>query len=162
MIDKVIAKLQQAKFKYKKGKEQKLLDRFVTIHADKINKPAYDEMRDAQKVMTNYVMNRGVGVDIYDAGEAIANGMATKPHIGKQTEGNLLVKVTNLLNGMIDEKIISADTKKVHRAEQNNFIVFDIKSEDLQYSRKTKKSYEDTFLRNLYRNIQEMTEKVTK
>ncbi len=162
MVNKILARLRQARFEYKRGKEQQLLDRFVTIHSNKINRPAYDEMRGAQKVITNYVMNQGVGVDIYDAGEAIVNGYATKPHVGKQTEGNLLVKVTNLLSGMVDEKLVSADAKKIHTVEHNDFVIFDIKADDLQYSRKTKKSYEDTFLRNLYRNIQEMTEKVTK
>ena len=162
MINKIITRLQQAKFEYKRGKEQKLLNRVVTIHADKINKPAYDQISGAQKVMANYVMKQGVGVDIYDAGEAVANGYATKPHKNEQLGGKLLVKVTNVLNGLEEEKLVSADTKQLHRNERTGFMVFDIKAEDLQYSRKTKKSYDDTFLRNLYRNIQEMTEKVTK
>lgn len=162
MVNKVMAKLRQVRFEYKRNKEQKLLNNFVTIHADKINKPAFDEMKDAQKVMVNYVMNKGVGVDIYDAKEAVASGFAVKPHKEETLAGKLLVKVTNLLNGMIDEKLISADTKQIHRVEKNDFIVFDVPSDGVQYARKTKKSYEDTFLRNLYRNIQEMTEKVTK
>ena len=162
MVNKVMAKLRQVRFEYKRGKEQKLLDNFVTIHADRMNKPAYDEIKDAQKVMANYVMRNGVGVDIYDAQEAVTSGFAVKPHKNETLADKLLVKVTNLLNGMVDEKLVSANTKKVHRTENVDFIVFDIPEDGVQYARKTKKSYEDTFLRNLYRNIQEMTEKVTK
>ena len=162
MINKVIAKLRQVRFDYKRNKEQKLLNNFVTIHADRINKPAYEEIKGAQKVMANYVMNKGVGVDIYDAQEAVASGFAVTPHKEESLAGKLLVKVTNLFNGLVDEKLVTADTKKVHRTVQNDFVIFDIPSDGLQYARKTKKSYDDTFLRHLYRNIQEMTEKVTK
>ncbi|MBE7709172.1 MAG: hypothetical protein E7Z93_01850 [Cyanobacteria bacterium SIG32] len=162
MVSKVMAKLRQVRVEYRRNKEQKLLNNFVTIHGDRINKPAYEEMKDAQKVMANYVMKNGVGVDIYDAQEAVTSGYAVKPHKDESLAGKLLVKVTNLLNGLEDEKLISADTKKIHRVEKTDYMLFDMPSEGLQYARKTKKTNEDTFLRNLYRNIQEMTEKVTK
>lgn len=162
MFARISAKLTQMRFNYKQNQERKLFNRFVTIYPDRINKPAYDQIMAAQKGMANFVMKKNVGVDIYDAQEAVTSGFAVKPHKNETLQNKLLVKVTNLLTGMIDEKLISADTKAISKHESYGFCVFDIPQDGLQYTRKTKKSTEDSFLRNLYRNIEEMTEKVTK
>ena len=162
MIKKISARLQKTHFKYKTNKEQQLLNNFVTLHGNHVNRQAYNEIQGAQKVIANYVMKHGVGIDIYDAREAVQNGYASKRHTSEDLTNKLLVKATNLLNGLSDEKLISANTSHTHIHRKENSIIFDIPQDGLQYSRIVTSTYEDNFLRNLYRNIQEMTEKITK
>lgn len=90
-------------------------------------------MHQAKYVMANYARNKAVKIDIYESVDSLQP--VPKNHI--------VLKVTNLIKHKTQQNTISSEVNQI-------------------YLHKTKNNTtEDNFLRNLYRIIQELTEKVT-
>lgn len=139
-------------------KEERFINNYVTIHNDSTYGDSYKQMYKARKTMANYAADKGVKIDIYDARHEL--GEHDSPIVENDLAEKLSVYVTNLLSNKQTKRFVSARTDEIHPHVVNDYFVVEIPSDGIQQVRLTKHEYEDTFLRNLYRNIEDMTNKV--
>lgn len=134
MIKRISTGLRQAG--YKMTKNHMPIEKFVNIQGEFINNDAVNQMYQARGVLANYAKNKAVRIDIYETPDSFDKG--------HDYSKRMVVRITNLINGNKTlQNTIGSDVNQI-------------------YLHKTKKSTtEDNFLRYLYRNIQELTEKVT-
>lgn len=120
------------------------------IEADK-------EIYNARSTIANYAKNNWVSVDIFDAVPSgdVKNG-AKDPLADK-----MIVLVKHLLTGKQTHRLLSTDTTAV--VNYSNYGINTGKASKLSGQNGIGRrlfSHEDSFLRNLYRNIVEMTDTV--
>lgn len=135
-------------------KERNYLNKYVNIHDISINDDAYKQMHTARKGIANYLADKCMAVDIYDAQNTA--GAAAKSASGVNLKDKIRVEVTDLLFGKTTSRFLNADTKETTIHSVPDYFVVEYVEDGLQQTRLTSHDYEDNFLRNLYRNISEM------
>ena len=153
MIKRISTGLRQAG--YKMTKNHMPIEKFVTIQGEFINNDAVNQMYQARGVLANYAKNKAVRIDIYETPDSFDKG--------HDYSKRMVLRITNLINGnKTQQRTISSDTNqiKIHRLKRDYW--FKMGQSDECYIKEIENTTEDNFLRNLYRNIQEMTEKVRK
>lgn len=136
-----------------------LINKYVKIHDVNTYGDSFNQMYNAKEVMANYAKNNGVSIDIYDAKKLLDDDEYVSPIIENDFSDKLNVIVTNLLNGKSKAKIVSANTDKTYPKIAEVPIV--LTSDNVEHMRKGIRQTEDSFLRNLYRNIENLTNYVT-
>lgn len=132
------------------ARKEKQISKYLRID-DLINSDARAQIYTARHGIANYAKANGVSVDIY--GPAAANGSC----------GTIGIMVTNLSNNFKKINLLSADTNAKHihtnfppkQKTDEHFIIFDLTDNQSKYS------YEDNFLRNIFRHISNLTNDVT-
>ena len=129
-------------------KAEKEISEYLKVNVS--NKAADAEIYNARGTIANFAKHRGISVDIFDAKRLC--------DVKDPFSDKMIIIVENLLNGKQTQKQISTDTKAV--VNYSNYAgTADTAS---KLSRNIKRfSHEDGFLRNLYRNIADMTATVT-
>lgn len=139
-------------------REQRFLDNYVNIHNNTTYGDSYQQMMSARKTIANYLRDKGVAIDIYDARQML--GEHDSPVIEDKLSDELWVEATDLLTNKHLAKVVSAKTDKVHIHTVSDYIVVNNVQDGVQQTRLTSHKFEDNFIRNLYRNIEELVKKV--
>lgn len=127
---------------------------------------SYSLMDNAREVIARYAKSRNVQVQVYDA--ATRKVIAANHAKPETLVDKIVVSVRNLATGKTRSRIVSADPDATHifkpqpkidvqKLETINPIT---KQNKLLVLNRTQ-NVEDTFLRNLYRNIADLADKVT-
>ncbi len=136
----------------KYNKEQKFINKYVKIHSNRKYNDAFTQINKARKTIANYAADKGVVIDVYDVERV--------PELPNSTSRKLMLEVTDLLTGKCKNKVLDARTDRTYPHVENDYIVIDYPHDGIQQTRLTKHEYEDTFLRYLYRNIENLTNKL--
>ena len=118
-------------------------------------------MYTARETLANYAKDKGVTIDIHDARKLLEDDESVSPILENKFAEKLYVVVTNLLSGKSKTKFVDANTDKLYPKVAQRPIIIPNEKDYTDVARQSVRNTEDTFLRNLYRNIEELTEKVT-
>lgn len=155
-IQRIINNIQNKVDFIKYKNKQNFVNKFVPINDTGSNPKALNEIYQVRDRLAKEASSNGVCIEIFDKTNAINGSEAAEVSRDK----NLLVRVTNLLNNKNILRVVNGDTEKISQHKTNSYIVIDYPADGIQQTRITTSTYEDTFLRNLYRNIADMTNKV--
>ena len=131
-------------------KEQKFLNKHVSIDVN-LEPDTYNQLSSARKTLANYAKNKKVNISFVDC---------------KNDKNNLVVMVSNLkkskntINTDSASALISKDVNKTYTHSTPSYFVVDIPSDGIQVVRETSHKHEDNFLRNIYRNVSDMVDKI--
>ena len=145
----------------KVAKKENEINRFVRIHDINTYGDSYKQMCTAKETIANYAKKHGVSVDIYDARKVLEDDCDAPVCVQNNLSDKINVIVSNLLTGKSKSRFVSANTDMVYDKVATSQILIPSKAEDIEIVRKTTKQVTDSFLRNLYRNIEDMTKQVT-
>ena len=160
-IPNIISSLKTARTKNLQKRKLAILNQNIRIHDKNTYGDSYKQMMDAREIIANYVQPKGVTVDIFDAKRLIANDETAPSSIKDYMADKINVVVTNIINGKFENKIISANTDKTHPKTAKTNVMIHLKEDELEVIRHGYRQISDSFLRNLYRSIEELTRKVT-
>jgi len=139
------------------------IKRNFQVHDSDFYGNASSQMYQAREVIARYAVSKGVAVDIFDARRLYNQAENVSSATGNKPSDKMHVMVTNLLNGQSESRIVSANTDKVYPKVREHGVLIPVRGEQDQQTPYILTNYtEDTFLRNLYRNIEQMTNSLTK
>ena len=127
----------------------------VRIHDINTYGDSFGQLYNAREILGNYAMHKGVLIDIY-------RGERYLPESLSETNGDILkdklfLKITNKKNGKQKLGLVDADTNKIYKHEVVGY-TFEETSDETQIVKKhVLQTCDDTFLRNLYRKIEKLT-----
>lgn len=136
-------------------KKEKMLAGYFKVHDDTIYGDSYNQLYNARTTFANYAKSKGISIDVYDARQTIASDEYAPVNIENSLSDKLMLKVTNILTGKSKSRIISADTDKIH--VHNNIKLDVFHNGNVTETYETKQLHEDTFLRYMYRNVENLT-----
>lgn len=139
-------------------KEQRFLDKYVKIHDNTTYGDSYQQMCSSRKTIANYLRDKGVSIDIYDARKMM--GEHDSPIVENRLSEALYIEAKNLLSNKKASKFVSAKTDESRIHKVPDYIVIDYPAEGIQQTRLTSHEYEDNFVRHLYRSIEDLVKKV--
>lgn len=146
---------------YKIARHEKMIDKYFKIKDTSLPYDSYEKMYTARETIANYAKHNGVSIEINDARNEL--GEFDSPIFENIMSGKINIVVKNLKNKLVQRKIISAindnDPRKVYH-EITKKIMVNIPEDGTQRIAETKSYSEETFLRNLYRHISEMTNNI--
>ena len=146
---------------YRVNRHQKYLNKYAQIHDRNLTYGSYEKMREAREVIANYAKHNGVKVDIFDARHQFRED--EYPISSNTLSDKINIVVTDLKSNSVEERIIPIiddNESKSAVLEVIKRVMIDIPSDGVQKIVKVKSHFEENFLRNLYRNISEMTEMI--
>lgn len=159
IINSVQSKIKTAKI----VRHENRINKHFKVHTNTLYGDAGAQMYQAREVIARFAERNGVSVDVYDARRLLDRDEFVSPVIENDFSDKMHVAVTNLLNNKTENRIVSANTDIVYPKESRRKILIPVRGEqDLQIPGESVRYTEDTFLRNLYRNIEEMVKRVTK
>ena len=135
------------------------IDKFFKIHDSNTFGDSFNQMYLARETISRFAKKNGVKVDIYDAKK-----MTTHKSLGTELSDKINLVVTNLHNGKNQSRLVAADSDKTYTNSNDIYTarICCYKDGDrLAFVPKKHWTTEDTFLRNLYRNIESMVNEVT-
>lgn len=148
-------------------KVQSIINRFrpklVNIHSDGMPKRAAEQLESASGMLENYAKHNKVEIDVYGGQRLLGEDFAeTFPSVTNELGKKLQIVVRNLKTKKHKFGLVAADTEaSTVNTKLKPFIIEDL-SDGTQYVRNVKQTYEDSFLRNVYRNIERLTKNVKK
>lgn len=160
-IPKIFNALQNNRIKNLEKRKLTQFDKFIRIHDKNTYGDSYNQMMDAREILANYAQQKGVTVDIYDAKRLIENDETAPATIKKYVSDKINVVVKNILTGEFKNKIISANTNKTQPKMAKTSVMIHLKDDDLEVIKHGYRQTSDSFLRNLYRSVEELTRNVT-
>lgn len=122
-------------------KHQAEINKYVNITPGQ-NGEAYKQIITAQEMLANYAKAKNIKINIYDA--ATSNGKLIDIAVSKPGNASAV-------------ECINADTGMILKAERSNTRMLENK-DGLNYESRGKITSEDTFLKNLYRVVENLTE----
>lgn len=132
-------------------KEQQFLNKFCKIN-NNVEGDTFTQLYSARKTIANYAKNKGITIEIADAEKKFA-------------EDKLAIKVKPLINIGNTTSITTyapKNTKETHLHTVNDYFVIELPHDGIQQIRLTKHEYEDNFLRNVYRKIENVVKTLEK
>lgn len=143
-------------------KAEEQISKHFKVHDNTLYGNSENQMYHARGVIANFARKNNVSVDIYDARQLLDGCENVSPIIEDRFSSKMNVVVTNLKDKKQINRVVDANTDITYPKISTRQIMLNVEGEeDLQISRKAVRYTEDTFLRNLYRNIEEMTGKIT-
>ncbi len=133
---------------------------FVSIHSETTYGDSYKQLKAAHGVLENYAKSKNVKIDIWDARHALDNDEFVSPVIENDFASKLEIIVTDLKTKKSDWGLASARTDKTHNFKKDRYIMCEIPSDGLQYSRRAESSFEDSFLRQVFRRIDDIVNNI--
>lgn len=160
-LQKIYTSLQDKLTRQKFVKNESRINRYINIHDTTTYGDSFNQMYNAREIIANYAEKKGITVDIYDARKLLEGDEYVSPIIEDQLSDKLNVVVTNLLNGKSKAKIVSANTDKDFPKIAKAPIIIPIPKDNTDIVRTTIRQTNDSFIRNLFRNIESLTNIVT-
>ena len=160
-INRIFNNLKEAYRIRKYEKQEQKVAKYVRIHDCDTYGTSFEQISNARATLANYAMKKGITIDIYDAQKKTLFKDELPARLRNNLYDKFNVVVTNMLNGRKQQRFVSANTDgntMFHKYEVT--IISGPNPEDVVV-RNTGKIQEDTFLRNFYRNIEDMTNIVT-
>ncbi len=145
---KLLNRIHQNTALKKYEKHKKIINKLVNTSQLNINSDAYKEIELAKETIANFAKKNGVSIDFFEPKEHQTN------------KKNIILKVSNMLNGKNKECAISPDTTLNITISNNNLRVLRNRETGTEYIAIGQITTEDTFLRNIYRNISNLTKAV--
>ncbi|MFQ8626734.1 MAG: hypothetical protein ACLSA2_09930 [Candidatus Gastranaerophilaceae bacterium] len=136
-------------------KKEKNINRYFKIHDDTIYGNSYDQLYKSRSTLANYAKSQGITIDVFDARQIIAGDEYAPVSMENSLSDKLMLKVTNILTGKSKSRIISADTDKTY--VHNNIKLDVFHNGNVTETYETKQLHEYTFLRYIYRNVENLT-----
>lgn len=145
-----------------------MIDRFNSAKAKRIankhvhidnNLPSdvYDKLSSAQSTIANYAKSKGVKVTFNDANKFMADEKFDVPkHLSNFLSDKIQISVENIKDKRTRGLFLDADVNKVHTHQKTKYFIKDIPEDDTQVTRKVVNTYEDNFLRNVYRTVENL------
>ena len=146
-------------------KVQSILNRFkpkfVNIHTNEMPAESAKSLESARGMLENYAKHKKISIDVYGGQRLLENDfMETFPEVASGFKKQLQIVVEDLKTKKYGFSLVPADTKSsTVNSKSKPFVIEDV-SEGTQYVRRVKQNYEDSFLRNVYRKIENLTQKV--
>ena len=160
-IQKIIGAIKADRAKNLAQRNEARINNYIRIHDKNTYGDSYEQMKQASGLIANYAQKEGVSVDIYNANRLVADDETAPSFIKEYTSDKLNVVVQNSLTGESANKIVNANTDKTLPKYAKTTVIVPIKGEDIEIVRHGIRRTEDSFLRNLYRSIEELTRNVT-
>ena len=160
-IQKIIGAIKADRAKNLAQRNEARINNYIRIHDKNTYGDSYEQMKQASGLIANYAQKEGVSVDIYNANRLVADDETAPSFIKEYTSDKLNVVVQNILTGESENKIVNANTDKTLPKYAKTTVIVPIKGEDIEIARHGIRRTEDSFLRNLYRSIEELTRNVT-
>lgn len=160
-IQKIYTTLQDKLAKKNLIRRKAKIDKYIKIHDTATYGDSFNQMYNAREIIANYAEKKGITVDIYDARKLLEGDENVSPIIEEQLSDKINVVVTNLLNGKSKAKIVSANTDKNFPKVATAPIIIPIPKDNTDIVRTTIRQTNDSFIRNLFRNIESLTKIVT-
>lgn len=127
-------------------KLNKLTKSRVQIHGGGLSEDVLNQLETAKKTLGNYAHAKDVYISI-----GSSNIERGKP------SNKLYLWVTDRINKKTTSAILDADTKKLHEYKEIGHRMYETSDETQVVRNYVKESHEDTFLRNIYRHVEAMT-----
>ena len=138
------------------------INKYVGLHdSGRLPDGVLEQLETSREIIANFARKNSVKVDIYNARvhqQRLASGGISNS--GNGFLGNLEVVVSNLKNGIVKRAFVSSNTKELHPKVKQTNIIVPIRDAGIERLWKAQYYTEDNFLRNLYRNIEELTKSV--
>lgn len=160
-IQKIISAIKADRAKNFASRNEAMLNNYIRIHNKNTYGDSYEQMKQAREVIAHYAQREGISVDIYSESRLVADDPAAPSFIKDYASDKLNVVVQNSLTGESANKIVNANTKSTLPKMAKTTVILPIKGEDIEIARHGIRRTEDSFLRNLYRSIEELTRNVT-
>jgi len=161
LIGRIQTKLDQCSYARKEAR----IDQYFKLHDYDTFGDSFNQMYKARETVARYAAEKAVQIDVYDA-KRLVDGtldLGVKPKSDAKLSDKIIVAATNIFNGKLKWQLVSADTGKVYpKIADKGLIILPIKGENKEIARKRKWCTEDTFLRNLYRSVENLTNEVTR
>ncbi len=142
-INKLIGNIQNRILDGKIRRKEAAIGKYFKIGSEeRIPEAAYNRIFAAREVIANFAKQNSVEVKIYTS---------------RESPEELLLFVKNLSNKMMEAASIPADVSKTYPKVSEGIVMVPAHPDGTKVARKTTHYTEDTFLRNLYRNIETMT-----
>lgn len=156
------AKLSTRINNYKYEAKQAGLNKYCKIHDmdGALISPA-QELYTAQEVIANFAKKNNIRIDIFDAKEALKNTEGNTEFV-KSIGDKFNVIATNLKTGKTASRFVESNTQTVYpKTTESTMLMSDIQ-QGRQIVRIDRRYIEDTFLRNMYRNISDLSQTIKK
>lgn len=160
-VSKIFNRFQSQLQQQKLNKKEANINKYIKIHDVNTYGDSFAQMYDARATIANYAKRNAVSIDIYDAKKLLEDDETVSPIIENNFSDKLHLIVTNLLNGKSKSKIISANTDKTFPKVCEKKVIIPIVKDGIERVGEIVNQTEDSFLRNLYRNIENLTNAVT-
>ena len=160
-ISKIFNRIETQVEKHKLNKKITEINNYVKLHDVNTYGDSFNQMYNAREVMANYAKKKGVSIDIYDAKKLLEDDESISPAIANNFSDKINLIVTNILNGKSQSKIVSANTDKTFPKVREKKVMIPISEDGTERIGITISKTEDSFIRNLYRNIEYLTNSVT-
>lgn len=158
---KIFNKFQSQLKQQKLNKREANINKYIKIHDGNTYGNSFAQIYDARATIANYAKRNAVSIDIYDVKKLLEENESVSPIIENNFSDKLHLIVTNLLNGKSKSKIVSANTDKTYPKISEKQIIIPIHKDGIEKIGESINQTEDSFLRNLYRNIEYLTNSVT-
>lgn len=160
-LNKIFQKLQNTIDIAKSERRQKELNKYIKIHNNTTYGTSFETLNEAKETIANFAKKNNVCIDIFDGRKMVNNKELGAPALENNLSDKMFLIVTNLRNGKSKEQIIFARTDRVYPVQKENYRLLVNREQDSEYLSSGSFSGEDTFLRYVYRNIENLTKKVT-
>ena len=161
-IQPIIERIQKQYEIYKYTQHQRFLNKYFKIINDTTAYDSFEKMHTAREVIANYAKHKGVIVEVSDprsglgefASPVLENYLSDKMHIlvrDKKNPANNIGRLIQVLDDSNPQKAVLEKTQSI--------MVHD-EADGIEKIYKVKSFFEETFLRNLYRNIEELANKI--
>jgi len=158
----IIPKIKQAINVRNIEKADKEIAKYVKIHNNTTYGDSFQQMSQASSCIANYAKSKGVRVDVYDARKVLDNADDVSASVKNNLSDKLRVVVSDIVNNTIKkERFVSANTNATTtHLTKETFILPSRNGKNAAESYNVTSFQEDNFLRNLYRNIEDMANQI--
>lgn len=152
---KPVTRLKNTIKEYTVKKFDKNIKKYMEIHdVYHINDDTLRQIYDSESTLVNYARNKNIKINIYKGDHVL--GDMTSASEENRVANKLFVTVTDLANSREKQALIPENPYKIYLNEKTGYRIYET-TDDTQFARKyIVESFEDTFLRNLYRTISNM------
>lgn len=158
LFTNIQSKIQQRKF----VKKENEITKYLKIHDVLQTGDSYAQIQGARETIANYAKHRAVSIDIYEARKTLDGTAEFDEHIQNNLSDKLNLIVTNMLTGKSKSRFVTAKTDILYPKEKQTFKLYPVHGEDTEVAIPVLNCTEDSFIRHLFRNIEDLTNQVTK
>lgn len=132
-------------------KLNKLINKRVRIDGSDMSNEAFNQLETAQRTLANYATAKDIYISI-----------ASPKYKPNENSHTISLWIMDKKNKKVTTKILDDDVTKLHKHNVTDYKMYETPDETQVVRKFTKESHEDTFLRNIYRNIETMVNSMRK
>lgn len=145
----------------KYNREQKNINKYLDLN-DNIGADAYNQLYSAKKTIANYAKNNDVRIKISQGTPADVLCDFLRGGGTPRDQFSIWLQIFNRNTGMKAQGVVSPKTNKLFpKISRKNVMIHNVET-GTQRNASVTSFTQDTFLRNVYRKIEELTNKVKK